>query len=266
MPEQVPPTLRVEAAGGTVCRVNARLQAPRSGERTPDPTAPGVPSAPAVSRIGALTGAAAAVFYVVGALLPGTAPSPSASTSKVATFLLDKRAPLLTGLALQLIAVGLLIWFLGYLYAVIANAPTGSGPAVSMVAATVLTIAIVMAGTVPVMAIAWRGAPLPGVDLIRVAYDLQTISGYAATSTVAAVSIAVPSVVIWRMHVLPRWLCVLGAIEVAVNIVELIGLASRSGTLAGGYAGGAGPLLWIGWFGLASICIAVGSARPGTCE
>jgi hypothetical protein len=181
----------------------------------------------------------------------------------VAAFLLDNRSSLLTGLALELIAVGLLIWFLGYLYIVIADARTGIGPAVSMVAAVVITITIVMAGTIPVMAIAWRGAPLPSLDLIRIAYDVQTISGYAATSTVAAVSIALPSVVIWRTHVLPRWLCVLGAIEVAVNIVELIGLASRSGSLAGGYAGGIGPLLWVGWFAAASICMAAGYARPG---
>lgn len=243
--------------------MNTRSQGRGSGEPTQSPTAASLSPAPAVSRIGALTGVAAAVFYVVGALIPGTAPSPTASTAKVAAFLLDKRSALLAGLVLELVAVGLLIWFLGCLYVVIANAHTGSGAAVTMVASVVLSIAGVIAGTVPVIAIAWRGAPLPSAALIRVAYDTQTLMGYSATSTVAALSIAAPSVVIWRSRVLPRWLCFLGAIVVAVNVVELIGLASRTGTLAGGYLGGIGPLLWLGWFAAVSICMAAGYLRPG---
>ena len=48
----------------------------------------------------------------------------------------------------------------------------------------------------------------------------MTISTYAATSTVVAVSILAPSIIIWRTHVLPRWLCILAAVEIALNAVE----------------------------------------------
>jgi hypothetical protein len=69
------------------------------------------------------------------------------------------------------------------------------------------------------------------------------------------VSIGAPSVVIWRTGVLPRWLSVLGAAEIAVNVAELSGLASQHGSFAGGYAYGVGPLLWIAWLAAASVCM-----------
>jgi hypothetical protein len=67
--------------------------------------------------------------------------------------------------------------------------------------------------------------------------------------------------VIWHTGVLPRWLSVLGAAEIAVNVVELFGLSIRHGALAGGYAFGAGPLLWIAWFAAASACMTLKTPR-----
>jgi hypothetical protein len=68
--------------------------------------------------------------------------------------------------------------------------------------------------------------------------------------------IAAPALVIWRCHLLPRWLAVLGALEVAASVIELAGLSSRHGTLAGGYAGGVGQLGWVLWVAAASVCMA----------
>jgi hypothetical protein len=215
-----------------------------------------------VGAIGALTGLAGAIIYVIGALIPGSVPKPDASTVRVAAFLADKRDSILTGFALELVAVGLLVWFIGYLYTVLIVAdPPQPMLATSMIVAFVATLAIVAAGSIPVIAIVWRGAPLPGPDLIRFAYDTETLATYAATSTAAAVSIGAPCLAIWRTGVLPRWLCVLGALEIVVNLVELIGLASRHGSFAGGYAAGVGPLLWIGWFAAASACLAWRTSR-----
>ena len=89
----------------------------------------------------------------------------------------------------------------------------------------------------------------------------MTISTYAATSTVVAVTILAASIIIWRTQLLPRWLCILGAVEIALNAVELIGLSSRHGILAGGYVAGIGPFVYIVWFAAASICMAA-QARP----
>ena len=128
-----------------------------------------------------------------------------------------------------------------------------------MLAAFVATISIVAAGIVPSIAIIWSGAPGPGPQIAGFAYAIMTISTYAATSTVVAVSILAASVIIWRTRVLPRWLCLLGAVEIALNAVELIGLSSRHGVLAGGYVAGIGPFVYIVWFAAASICMATGA-------
>jgi hypothetical protein len=220
------------------------------------------PSTPATSRIPALAGLAGAVVYVVGVLLPGTMPKPDATGSSIATFFVDKRGVLLTGFALQVIAVGLLLWFVGQLYQLlVGSSPAQRALATTMLAAFVATIAIVAAGIVPSIALIWGPAGRPGPELAGFAYAIMTISTYAATSTVAAVSILAASLIIWRTQVLPRWLCILGAVEIALNAVELIGLSSRHGILAGGYLAGIGPFVYILWFAAASISMAA-RARP----
>ena len=221
-----------------------------------------LPGTRPTSRLAALTGLAGAVVYVVGVLLPG-APFRNLTRvegTSIATFFVDKRDALLTGFALQLIAVGLLLWFVGQLYHLLG----GSGPvhpalATTMLAAFVATISIVAAGIVPGIAIIWSGAPGPRPQITRFAYAIMTISGLAATSTVVAVSILAASLIIWRTRALPRWLCVLGAVEIALNALELIGLSSQHGVLAGGYAAGIGPFVYIVWFAAASICVATGT-------
>jgi hypothetical protein len=220
------------------------------------------PSTRATSRLAALTGLAGAVVYVLGVLLPGTMPKPDATGSNIATFFVDKRGALLTGFALQVIAVGLLLWFVGQLHQLLVGSDPGQRAlATTMLAAFVATIAIVTAGIVPSIAVIWGAAAGPGPRIAGFAYAIMTISTYAATSTVVAVSILAGSVIIWRTQVLPRWLCILGAVEIALNAVELIGLSSRHGTLAGGYAAGIGPFVYIVWFAAASICMAA-RARP----
>lgn len=239
--------------------------APGSTARSPD-AHPRPADRAGFSRAGALSGLAGAALYVAGALLPGSAPKPDAATSQVIAFFAARHGSLLTGFSLELVALGLLLCFLGYLYTVIAGAHPSSRPlATSMVAAWVATVAIAAAGTLPAIAIIWRGAPSADPALARFAYDIQTLATYAATSTAALVSIGAPCVVIWRTGVLPRWLSLLGAAEIAVNLAELSGLSSRHGTLAGGYAFGVGPLLWIVWFAAASACITLKThPRPRT--
>jgi hypothetical protein len=247
----------------------ARVGDPAGGDRVSDDPAPGStvlvlgahPEQSAdragLSRAGALTGLAGAALYAAGALLPGSAPKPDAAASQVIAFFAARQGSLLTGFSLELVAVGLLFCFLGYLYTVIAGARHRSSGALatSMVAAWVATVAIAAAGTLPAVAIIWRGAPSADPALARLAYDIQTLATYAITSTTALVSIGAPCVVIWRTGVLPRWLTVLGAAEIAVNIAELSGLPSRHGAFAGGYAFGVGPLLWIVWLAAASACM-----------
>ena len=82
--------------------------------------------------------------------------------------------------------------------------------------------------------------------------DTATSSIVTITSTAALLSVLAPIVVIARTGILRKWLVVLGAIEIAVNIVEIAGFFSRSGWNAGGYAAGIGPMAWVVWLGAVS--------------
>lgn len=206
-----------------------------------------------VGRAGALAGLAGVIFYVIGVLLPGSAPRPDAATSVVVAFFVHHRSALLTGFALQLIALVFLLWFLGHLRALVAAV---DGPAATtMTAGWVVLVTIVGISTLPAMALIWRGAAATSPDLVRLAYDMQTLGTYAVASTAAIVSVLFPSIVIWHNRILPRWLAVLGAAEVAANVAELAGLPARHGALAGGYADGAGQILWVLWVAAASVCM-----------
>jgi hypothetical protein len=207
-----------------------------------------------ISRTGSLTGVAGAVLYIVGSLLPGSPPNPDAPTSQVVTFFANHRGALLTGFALELIAGGLLLCFLGHLRVLVA-APGGRALPLStaMAAAWVLLTASVVAGTLPAITLVWHGPPFGDPGLVRMAWGMQILGTYSVGATAAAISIAAPSIVIWRSRLLPRWLSLLGIIEILANTIELAGLGVRHGVLAGGYADGIGALLWSLWVAATSV-------------
>jgi hypothetical protein len=217
-----------------------------------------------ISRPNALTGLAGAVVYAIGTLLPGTAPKPDASVPQIVTYFTDQRGSLLVGTALELIGAALLLWFVSHLRGVLAASETEeSGLTTVMILAWVSTVVIAITGTVPALALIWRGSSDIDPHLVRFSYDIEILATYAVSSMVALVAVAAPSIVVWRTRVLPRWLGALGGVVVAVNITELIGLSSRDGALAGGYLDGAGALLWIAWFAAASVCLATKDRSHG---
>lgn len=230
---------------------------------------PAGPDSPAlvgvgVSRTGALTGLAGIACYIVGVLLPGSAPKPDAVTGQVLAYFADHRGAILLGFALQAIALALLLCFLGELRTVIAD--TG-GPGVplasAMAAAWVVLLTIIAAALLPAIALVWRGAPAGDPSVVRLAYDMETLGTYAVTAMVALVAVGAPSLVIWRTGVLPGWLAVLGVVEIGVNVVELASLSSRHGLLAGGYVAGVGPLVWALWVAAVSVCMARRAGEGG---
>jgi hypothetical protein len=217
-----------------------------------------------ISRPGALSGLAGVVFYAIGVLLPGSAPRPDAATSQVAAFLVDHRDALLTGFALQLVGLGLFLCFLGQLRTLVAGPGGACVPlATATAAGWVVLMAIVAGATLPVIAIVWRGAGATSPGLVRLAYDVQTLGTYAASATAAVVSVGAPSLAIWRHRILPRWLAILGVVAVAANVVELTGLASRHGSLAGGTTDGVGLILWIVWVAAVSVSMGIRDVAAG---
>jgi hypothetical protein len=115
---------------------------------------------------------------------------------------------------------------------------------------------VVAIGIVSQAAVTWRGAAGLDPHLVQFGYDVGTLSLYAVSAMAVALAVGATSVIIYRTGVLPRWLVALGALEVAINLVELAGLGSRTGLNAAGYAAGVGPLIWSLWAAAASVTLA----------
>lgn len=208
------------------------------------------------SRLGALTGVAGAALYVASAIVPGSAPKPDAPTAQVVAHYVDKRGPLLVATVLATIAIASMLWFLGYVKETLEQAgPLGSRLATVTVAAWLAALVIASVGAILSIAVIWRGASSFDPKVVQLAYDVENLTLYPLSAGAVLLSVLAPSVVIWRTRVLPRWLVGLGAIEIAINLVELGGLGSRHGANAAGYGAGLGPLVWVAWVAALSTTI-----------
>lgn len=212
---------------------------------------------------GVVAGAAGAVVYIVSAFTAGTPLKPDASDQKVVSHLSDKRSGVLVGVLLAVIAVALLVWFLGYLREFLAV--QGGSPALANVtlASWVALLVVTIGGTVPLTAVVWRGAGQVDPGIVRLAFDASNLSLYSVSASAALLSVLAPIIVIWRSGALPRWLAVLGAIEIAANVVEFAGLFTRTGPNAAGYAGGIGPFAWVVWVAAVSIAMVIRTPDSG---
>ena len=162
------------------------------------------------------------------------------------------------------LAGAFLIWFLGYLREFLAV--EGASPALSNVTLVswVALLVIVVGGTVPLTAVVWEGAGHVDPGLVRLAFDASNLSLYSLSAGVALLSVLAPTIVIWRSGALPRWLVVLGAVEIVANGVELIGIFTRTGANAAGYAAGVGPFVWVLWVAAVSLTMALRTTPPSS--
>jgi hypothetical protein len=216
------------------------------------------------SRSGAAAGAAGAVVYVASAFTAGSPLQPDAPVSKVVAHLSDKRGALLAGVLLAVIGVGLLLWFLSYLRIFLAEIEGGRTPLAGLTMASWVTLlVIVVAGATPLAAVVWRGAGGVNPQIARFAFDVSNLSLYSLSAPAAALSVLAPILVIWRSKALPRWLVVLGSVEIVVNVAELAGLFVRTGTDTAGYVWGIGPFVWVVWVAAVSVAMLVKAPRHG---
>lgn len=135
------------------------------------------------------------------------------STQQIISHLSDHRDAELAGFLLAIVAVALLFWFLGYLRDVLDRAE-GDRSALANVTLVswVALLVIAVAGAVPLVAVAWRGAGKIDPGIVRLAFDASNLSLYSLSATAALLSVLAPIILIWRTKVLPRWLVGLGAI------------------------------------------------------
>ena len=204
----------------------------------------------------AWAGSIAVVLFVAGSLLAGSAPRPDASTADVISFLVQHRSTLLAGTVLILLSVPFFGCFIGLLAGVLREAEGGRAPLTgAAVVGWVLTLAIVSIGILGQAALTWRGADQADPGMVRFVYDMSSLSVYTVSATAVALSVGATSLIIVRSGVVPRWIAALGLVEIVLNVVELGGVASRTGLNAGGYGAGIGPLLWAVWVACLSIAL-----------
>jgi hypothetical protein len=218
-----------------------------------------------IDAAAAWAGLIGVVLFVVGSLLAGSPPKPDAPATEITAFLVQHRSGLLAGTALILLSIPFFGCFVGLFTGVLGEAEGGRGTLAR--AATLgwtLQFAIVAIGILSQAALTWRGTSGLDPHLVQFGYDLGTLSLYAVSAMAVALAVGAPSVVILRTGILPRWLVVLGALEVVVNVIELAGLGSRTGLNAAGYAAGIGPLIWSLWAAAAAVTLArhIGHLRP----
>ena len=188
-------------------------------------------------RASAAGGAVGAVLFVGECLHRGQPAPADAATQEIVNRLSTDRDALLVGNLLSLLAVALLIWFLGHLVAFVASTEGERAPLSSITLASwVGLLAVVFGGGTPLMAVVWSGAGSIDPGIVRFAFDGSNLSLYSISAPIALISVLAPTIAIWRSGSLPRWLAALGVLEMAVNAVELVGLFSRSGDNAAGYA------------------------------
>jgi hypothetical protein len=155
--------------------------------------------------MGAAAGAAGAVVYVVSAFTAGVPLRPDAPVSKIIAHLSDKRGALLDGVLLGVIGVGLLLWFLSYLRAFLAQHEGGQAPLAGVTMASwVALLVIAVAGATPLAAVIWRGAGDVNPQIANLAFDASNLSLYSLSAPAAILSVLAPMVVIWRSRALPR--------------------------------------------------------------
>ena len=210
---------------------------------------PSSSSPPATSRSPlAATGIVGAALSIVSAFAAGSLPSADASTDTITAFWTAHRGALLIGAAVSGLSAAAFVVFVSYLARWLTTAAPDHGHwATATHVSWVLLFAAFGLTGFPAVAIVWRGAAAVDPSLVRLAFDLQTLGAYALTACFAAMSVIAPTIVLVRARVAPTWLLVLAAVEVAVNVVELVCIGARTGAATAGSLLGVGPLVWAVW-------------------
>ncbi len=196
------------------------------------------------------------VLFVAGSVVAGSAPRPDASSAAVTAFLVEHRSALLFGTVLIVLSVPFFGCFAGLLAGMLRDAEGGRAPlAVAATIGWVLLLAIAAIGVLAQAALTWRGADQADASMVRFVYDMASLSLYVVSATAVALSVGATSYVVFRTGLVARWIAIVGLAEIIVNVVELSGLANRTGANAGGYVAGVGPALWAVW--VVALAIAV---------
>lgn len=207
-------------------------------------------------RIGAATGLAAVVLFVLGFLVTPTAPGVDADAQEVFTYFVEDQDPIRLGVLLLALGIGALVWFLGTLRTALANAELGSERLASIAfGAGVVSIAALTFELGTLATAAFRPEQTTP-ELTRAIWDLGTmVAGVASVSF--AVFFAAIAVATLRTAALPRQLGWLAAVTALATVLGVGRLFTDSGLLADdGLLGSiAGFVLFLAWTAAASATL-----------
>lgn len=183
----------------------------------------------------------------------GMPPNADATPSELQAYVAASRHGIIVAFALYQIAIVFLFVF----FAGLARAVTGAqGEAAALAwggfAGGVGLQLVALAGAIPFVAAAWRGA---GDADLTLTYDANLIALYALTSGLSTASVLLPTLAGLMTRTLPVWILLPAVLLIAANVAELVGFVFFEN---GPMALGAGPGLvaipaWTLWLAAVSL-------------
>jgi hypothetical protein len=178
-------------------------------------------------RLAAATGIVFVALQLATIPLMGDTPDFDAKIGTIRDYLVDDSGGLLWATTLNALSAFFFIWFLGILRSVLRVAEGGQGR-LSAVAfgGGLVTIALAVAGSVPITALAWEDTAKVADDgLLRVAWNLNTLA-FVPLGAIATVFVLAVTAVIFRTRLFPMWVGVVGLVTAAVGLIGLFALAA----------------------------------------
>lgn len=185
-------------------------------------------------QAGAMTGLVFVALAIVGAVLVGTIPKPTDSTSSIASFIVDHRTGLITQSVLFGAASAFFLWWGGTLRSVLrrGEGETGRLSTIAFGGAVATSVGMLVP-TILGTELAFSAAASADLGVVRVLYDLMNLS-IVFISLPAAVVIGAASLAVLRTGVLSRWIGALGFLAAGANLATIATLYYTTGAFAPG--------------------------------
>lgn len=180
-------------------------------------------------RWGPIAGLAFVVLMIVGSMLIGDVPLPNAPAQEITDYLADsgRHTTNLIGAYLWVLGALTFLLFLVRLRDELRRAEGGQGTVSNLAFGAGVAFSAVWLGSAAAYAavpyaIAWRGAPVMDIDLVRVLPALGRLALLLGGGFSGILLILAAAVVIFRTAVFPKWLAWLGIVASIALLFDVI--------------------------------------------
>jgi hypothetical protein len=200
-------------------------------------------------------GLCATVLAVAAIAAAGTPPDANATAGDLQAYVAAHKPSIVLSFVLYQLALPFVfVFFAGLARTVAGTDGEAAAPAWAGFAGGVGLQLVALAGALPFVAAAWRGAD---DAVLRVTYDANLLALYPLTAGLSIASVLLPTLAGFATRTLPLWTAVLALIVVVANAGELVGLVLYD---TGPMALGVGPGLiavpaWTLWMGAVSVAL-----------